>query len=118
MKNLLFITSWIVVLFLMPSCKDAYDFSTDKLAGSVEQTTDLVVPLINADITLEELLPDNEETSLFLQIDNDGFITLVYEDNIAAISAPEMFNGDYVGVSLPVYSHEETPREVPMNMDN
>ncbi len=117
MKNWSIIISWLIGLLFIQSCKDAYDFSTDKLAGSVEQTIDLVVPLINADITLEELLPDNEETSLFLQIDNDGFISMVYEDNIAVISAPEMFNGIYSGVILPANSFDEAPREVPLNMD-
>jgi len=118
MKNWSIIIAWAFGLLVMQSCKDAYDFSMDNLSSEIEQESDFAIPLIDADITLEELLPDNEETSLFLHIDNDGFITLTYEDDIAVVSAPELFDGVYSGPSLPYNFHEEPPMEVPLNMDN
>ncbi|NJO88416.1 MAG: hypothetical protein HC831_05200 [Chloroflexia bacterium] len=109
---------FITINALIYSCGDNFDFSFDKLSTNIETTSEIVVPLIDADITIEELLPESSATNRFLEIDSENFIKLIYEDTIATVSAPEMFDGDYVGLSLPPYTHNAPAETVTLKMDD
>lgn len=80
---------------LNQSCQDQYDFATDKLSENVDASPDLAIPLVDASFTLEEFMTKN--TSSYLLVDNDKFITLVYEYTIKEITAPDFFGGTYNG---------------------
>jgi len=67
---------FIVLFVLFQSClKDKFEF--DKIASS-DWDMEWAIPLVNSSFTLEDLLND---TTGIIQEDNDGLITIVYEDD-------------------------------------
>ena len=91
----LFLTAFVIlILILLPSCKDQYDFSTDNLT-EVKIETDIAIPLVNASFTLDEFLQESD--SVFFEIDDENFMTLVFSFPVKEITAPEFFEGDYSG---------------------
>ncbi len=79
-------------IFISQSCnKDNFTFDTDKISTSFKQKSSWAFPLVSSSISLEELLPDEDETSRHLIIDDDGFITLAFDEHVQAISARDFF---------------------------
>ena len=97
--------------------EDKYDFSFDKLSNTIENEIEVVAPLVDAEITIEDLLPETEETNRFLEIGTDNFIKLIYEDTIATVPAFDMFDGTYSGFNLPALTHDASPETVVLDMD-
>jgi hypothetical protein len=122
MKNTVEKKRLIVVLgllmLLIYACGDKFDYSFDKLSTNIETTSEIIVPLIDAEVTIEELLPETSETSRYLEIGTDNFIKLIYEDTISTITAPEMFGAQLSGIDLPGYTHVADPETVTLKLDN
>lgn len=97
MKKKLVLLLLMAGFFILHSCKDAYDFSTDNLSSSIEQTSEWALPIADASITLEELLPNDEDSEQFLLIDEDNFITLIYEQEVTQVDPGEFFDGFPIG---------------------
>lgn len=80
-KNILFLVAIFIILY---SCTKDFEFdkiSTENLSG------EWAFPLINASITLEDVLND---TSGIITTNEDGFITLVYEsENLVSMDGSE-----------------------------
>jgi hypothetical protein len=76
-----------LLMLLIYACGDKFDYSFDKLSTNIETTSEIIVPLIDAEVTIEELLPETSETSRYLEIGTDNFIKLIYEDTISTITA-------------------------------
>jgi hypothetical protein len=84
----------LTVLFF--SCKDQYDFDTDKISTKINLQAGLAVPLVNASVTLEQVLSVFDSTS-FIELDENKYITVVLERELKQISANEFFEGIYSG---------------------
>jgi len=106
MKNLKLVALIGLGILLQYSCKDQFDFSTDNLSTSVEQTSEFAVPLANASIKLSEILPDQADGSRILIIDPDNFMRLEMNFDIKAVPASEYFNGDYSGPTVPDINYQ------------
>ncbi len=80
LKITLGIIMFFAIIILLNSCdKNAYDFNTDKLSTNTEVNSLLALPLVDASITLEELIPDSEEFNRYLTIDENKFISISFE---------------------------------------
>ena len=85
MKKIVILAIVAIGIFILNSCKDQYEFSMDKVSTNFEQETDLAFPLVNASMTLEEILPDDEDVNRYLIIENDGFIVKFIKYSIGFI---------------------------------
>jgi hypothetical protein len=92
-----FVLSIILGITLAFSCKDQYDFSTDNLSNNNTLNPELAIPLIDAQISIENLLSLNDSLN-FLQIGDDKFMTLVYEYDVKQITAFDFFDNTYSGI--------------------
>lgn len=114
--KILFTLTITLMLFVVSSCN--LDFDPDNLSSYVEQETDLVMPVLNANFTLDDLLPDNDELDRYLQADNDGFLTLTIEQEIDAFTAEDFFDNNMSGPIIPYYSHTIDPQIFEIGMEN
>ncbi|MEN8122473.1 MAG: hypothetical protein ABFS35_19170 [Bacteroidota bacterium] len=77
---------WVFAAFSMVflyACKDAYKFDMDKMSAEAKIESNWALPLIDANMTLEELLPDDDSLDRYLIIDEDKFITLIFDKDFA-----------------------------------
>ena len=110
----------IFAILIINSCnKDSYnfDFVGIKVEGSL--TPSYAVPLVDANFTLEEFIPDSDSLDRFLTIDDDGFITIGYTDQVAEYLI-EDFMGDepLSGSSLPFLEYSIDPQIINLNLNN
>lgn len=91
MKKMKKILNALLIISIFLSACD-YDFNADiKTQGTINPT--YAVPIIDASFTLEELLPDNADINRFLEIDDQGFMTLIYKESLPAIGINDFLNG-------------------------
>ena len=95
-------------LILISGCDYNFSFKEIKTEGTITPT--YAVPLIDADFTLEELLPDSTELNRFLEIDQDGFMTLVYKQSLSDVTVRDFLDGapypiGLSGPSLPAFDY-------------
>ncbi|MDF1550497.1 MAG: hypothetical protein P1P88_21935, partial [Bacteroidales bacterium] len=88
------------------SCKDQFDFSTDNLSTNIEQKSSFALPLVDASITLSEVIPNNEDVNRALIVDPDGFLRLEFEYEVTQVPASDYFDGSYSGATLPDISYK------------
>ena len=117
MRNLIILAVLAISILSLHSCKDQFDFSMENLSTNVEQKSDFAIPLINASITLEEILPDDEDADRFLIVDPDGFLRLEYVQDVKAVSASDFFEGQYSGNPVPPISYSISPQIVELGFD-
>jgi len=110
MKNIFTFITLASFLILINSCEGAYDFDAENLSKHVELNSDIAVPLIDASITLEELMPKSDELESFLEIDNEGYMTLKYKFDVSAVQIDEFLDHDLSGSALPDVSYEIAPQ--------
>jgi hypothetical protein len=102
MKNLLTLALAFIVAMLLQSCSSQFDFETDKLSNKIDQTSDWAIPLVNAEITLSEILEKNGDIEQYLITNDDGFLTLIFEEELTQLEPGEFFDeiptgGEYSG---------------------
>jgi len=118
MKNILILTYFISVLLIFSSCKGAYDFDAENLSTHVELETDIAIPLIDASITLEELLPKSDGVESFLVVDSENFITIKYKFDVTSVAIDEFLDGTPPsGDPLPLIDYNIDPQKVNMGLD-
>jgi len=117
MKNLKFVVSVLVGLTFVISCTKEFDFSTDKLSSKIQQNSDVAIPLVNASITLEEILTSNDTVNKYLIIGTDKFLTLIYEKDFAQYPARNYFRGVYSGTVLPYLNQNTAPQTIDIGLD-
>ncbi len=109
----------LLILMFLSACD--YDFSADiKTQGTINPT--YAVPLIDANFTIEELLPDNADINRYLEIDNDGFMTLVYKESLQDLSVNDFLNGaptplPLTGPFLPPFDYTMPETSVDLNLN-
>jgi hypothetical protein len=86
-----------ILALLIFSCKDQYDFSTDNLSDDIPVNPEIAIPLVDAQISIDEFLSANNDVS-YLQIDENKFMTLVFDYKFGQITAIDFFDGKYNGV--------------------
>lgn len=91
MKKTLFLTVTIGMLIIQACDSDNFKFETDKISDSMKITSSWALPLVSSSVTLEQILPDDEEINRHLIIDDDGFITISVEDKMEPIQAKDFF---------------------------
>ncbi len=114
MKKIIIISAIAIGLMIVNSCKDQYDFSTDNMSEEIIINADMAIPLIDASFTLDELIPDSSNN--YIVIDEDNFISLVYEDDIIEVTAFDFFDGTYTG-TLEEINYTVTPQIFQIGMD-
>ena len=95
MGKYLFFFILISGFLITSSCDDEYNFATDNLATNNEVNTELAVPIIDASFSLEDYIP-KDSNSYFL-VDDEHFMTLVFEYLLKEVPAPDFFSGVYSG---------------------
>ena len=102
----LHLLSLIVLSCTLYSClKD--DFNFNKLAKT-KWNPEFALPLVTAELTLEDLF-ERADTAGIISVGNDGFITLIYEDQILSKSALELFDFPRVEQMITVKSPFNIP---------
>lgn len=120
MKEMKKISGLLLLILMFLSACD-YDFSADiKTQGTINPT--YAVPLIDANFTIEELLPDNADINRYLEIDNDGFMTLVYKESLQDLSVNDFLNGaptplPLTGPFLPPFDYTMPETSVDLNLN-
>lgn len=113
------IIAFFVTIILQNACKDAYDFNMDKLSTDMEVNPVIAVPLIDASMTLEELLPDNEDLNRYLIIDENKFMTLTFENDFATYDIIDFMNGAPLsGQSLPPITYQIDPQVIELGLNS
>jgi len=119
MKNIFIIIAAAVISLLLNSCKGAYDFDTENLSTSIDINPDIAIPLIDATVNLEELMPKNTALDNFLQIDNDGFMTLQYQFDVSDVSIDDFLDGEPPsGDNLPYIEYSIPPQKANLGLNN
>ncbi len=95
-------------LILISGCDYNFNYEEIKTEGTITPT--YAVPLIDANFTLEELLPDSSELNRYLEIDQDGFMTLVYKQSLSDVGVSDFLDGapypiGLSGPSLPAFDY-------------
>jgi hypothetical protein len=93
-KRVLNMLTGILVLLIF-SCKDQYDFSTDNLSDDIPVNPEIAIPLVDAQISIEEFLSANDVS--YLRIDENKFMTLVFDYKFGQITALDFFDGKFTG---------------------
>ncbi len=108
-----------LLMFLINSCKDNFDFNIENIKTEGTITPKYAVPLIDASFTLEGLLPDDEDLNRYLIIDPDTkFITIAYDDEVAEYSIEEYMDGAPLsGPSLPYIQYTIDPQVIDLNFN-
>ena len=119
MKNILIFLTFISVLFIFSSCEGAYDFDPEKLSTNVDLNPEIAIPLINASITLEELIPESDDIDNFLEIDNDNFMTLKYKFDVTDVAIGDFLGDDVIGAGLlvPKITYTIPPQSMELGLD-
>jgi len=117
MKNLIIAFGLMVGMSTLISCADEFDFSTDNLSTGIEQNSDFAVPLVNASITLEEILPNDTALNRYLIIDDNNFISMAFEYEFANYPAVDFFNGVFSGTSVPYIQETVGPQTVDLKLN-
>ena len=113
------IVVFLSVIILFSACKDAYDFSTNKLSTDTEINPKIAVPILDASITLEEVLPDDEELDRYLIIDDDNFMSISFETDLAEYNIDDFMSGAALsGPSLPEINYEIDPQVLVLGLNN
>ena len=100
--NKIFLSFLACLSFLLIySCKDQYDFSTDKLSDDISLSAEFAVPLVDADISVDEFLKTRDNIS-YLNINSDNSISIDYDYDVEQIPASTYFNGVYSGPLMAV----------------
>ncbi len=99
----------LLILFSLHSCiKEQFD--PDKLDRSLEFSPGVALPLGNVHYQLEKLLEDSAESKT-VQIDDDGFITIVYSQELISFKAGEF-------ITIPDVSfNSSVPNSSPLPID-
>ena len=117
MKKIL--SAFLIILIFLSACD--YDFSADiKTQGTINPT--YAVPLVDADFTLEELLPDDAGINRYLEIDDQGFMTLVYKESLPPLGINEFLNGaptslPLSGPFLPAFDYTLNETTIDLNLN-
>ncbi len=117
MKKLIIAFGLIVGISILISCADEFDFSTDNLSSNIEQNSDFAVPLVNASITLDELLPNDTALNRYLIVDDNNFISIAFEYEFANYPAADFFNGVFSGNPLPYIQETVGPQTVVVGLN-
>jgi len=113
----------ISIMFIFISCDYSFFDGEIETEGSINPT--FAVPLIDANFTMEELLPDDNDLNRHLLIGEDGFMTLVYKENLPSVSIEDFLSNSPVplpslsGPFLPEfnYSMDEYTADLDFNLD-
>ncbi len=117
MKKIL--SAFLIILIFLPACD--YDFSADiKTQGTINPI--YAVPLVDANFTLEELLPDDAGINRYLEIDDQGFMTLVYKESLPPLGINEFLNGaptslPLSGPFLPAFDYNLNETTIDLNLN-
>ncbi|MCF6242463.1 MAG: hypothetical protein L3J74_14080 [Bacteroidales bacterium] len=109
----------IITLMFFSACD--YDFSADiKTQGTINPT--YAVALVDANFTLEELLPDNADINRYLEIDNDGFMTLFYKESLPPLGVNDFLSGSSIplplaGPYLPAFDYALNETTIDLNLN-
>ena len=91
---------WLLAaLLLTASCQD---FSNLDEVTVVNDDTEYAVPLVEADLSLTELL-ENFDQYTFVEVGPDGFITLRYQGDIITQTSEDIFGSIANLLSLPLF---------------
>lgn len=118
LKNPVVILSFAFMVLIFNSCKDSFNFNFDnvKIEGSL--TPSYAVPLVDASFTLEELLPDDDSLNRFLTIDDDGFLTIGYKDEVAEYLIEDFMGSEPLsGPALPFLQFSIDPQIITLNLN-
>ncbi|MFN8257354.1 MAG: hypothetical protein U0W24_16795 [Bacteroidales bacterium] len=102
-KSILTILFFLIVIVLN-SCLDKFDFSTDNLSTSIDQSSEWAIPLVDASFTVDELLSTQTDLEKYLSIDQNNFVSIIYQYDLQAYPASDFFNGNFSGTDLPYYA--------------
>lgn len=89
MKKNYILLCGIIMLFVIHSCKDNYDFSLETLtSNSMDLSTDVSLPIAYATITLTDILEEDEN----IIFGSDNLVSIVYsEDSLCSFIASEFY---------------------------
>ncbi len=91
--------AWIILLACIQSCIKPEEFENVK----VKYTPSVSIPLINSDLRIDEIVNDRKNDVNIL-VDQDGFITLEYFDEILSQSADERVSIPDQSLSFPSFN--------------
>ncbi|OQY01417.1 MAG: hypothetical protein B6I20_07685 [Bacteroidetes bacterium 4572_117] len=117
-KKLMFnfrLIAFLVTVFLLNACKEgAYDFNMDNLSTDLEVNPIMAVPLIDASIVLEELIPDDDNLDTYLIIDETTkFMSVAFESELSSYSIDDFMEGEPLsGDDLGEVSFEIDPQVI------
>ncbi len=118
MKKLIIAFCLTVGISIFVSCAKEFDFSTSNLSTTIEQNSDFAIPLVDASITLGEILPSKTDINRYLIIDGNNFMTLQYEYDFADYPAADFFKGySLTGNPLPYIKDSVGPQIVQVGLD-
>ena len=109
----------ILTTLLVGACKDSFNFNLEntKVEGTINPI--FAVPLIDAKLTLEQFLPEDDDLNRFLIIDDDGFMTIAYKDRISEYSIEDFLDGeDLSGPSLPFIQYSIDTQILDLNLND
>ena len=86
MKNRLLVLSAIFMVVLIGCVKDNFDMT--KVKGLPEYNPSLAAPLVTAELSLKNILDKNDND--IVQVDNEGFISLIFTDELFSSTAEEI----------------------------
>jgi hypothetical protein len=108
------------ITLLLNACKDAYNFDMDKLTTDTKLNPVFAIPLIDASISLEELLPDDDEVDRYLYIDEETkFMTINFETDLEEYNIDDFMDGvPLTGPSLPFVEYKIDPQIMELSLNN
>ena len=83
------LSRFLVLILLIPlaGCIKSGDFDKFK---DIEWNPNLAIPLVSSDLTIMDMIKQVKDSSYF-DIDNQGFVTLVYKDKLFSVNPNSMF---------------------------
>lgn len=118
LKKKIKLLSLIFTILIINSCSDSYNFNLENIEVEGSLTPSIAAPLIDADFTLEELLPDDSDLNRYLIIDDDNFITIAYKDEVAEYLIDDFMNGAPLsGDYLPFIQFSIDPQIINLNLN-
>lgn len=95
------ISRFLVLMLLIPlaGCIKSGDFDFDKMKD-IEWNPNMAIPLVSSDLTIMDMI--KEVDSSYFDIDNQGFVTLVYRNKLFSVNPSSSFKIPQISFD---YSH-------------